>query len=254
MLKSPVNKIDHNPNRVGKKYPASRCLECLEMDNPGAGNIVLCLCDPHLCRCAERCPDRPADPYRVLALRRRSDGNGHRIWNQSFELLLHPGIDTRVHSCTARQHDVLVQVLADIDISLHNRVERCQVHARKSLAERLRVEQSFRAAEAFLADCDDIAIGKLVRLLQVLIGLGHLRLKVKRHISEFLLDVSHNFLLGICGETVATLCQQLDHVFSQVPASEVQADYGMGQCEPLIDGHCVCHTVTRVQHHACGPA
>merc|ERR1712061_830952 len=65
-----------------------------------------------------------------------------------FELFFHSGIDAGVHRCATRQHDILVQVLANIDISLHDRVERCQVYTRKRLSKRLRVEQGFGATEA----------------------------------------------------------------------------------------------------------
>lgn len=49
-------------------------------------------------------------------------------------------------------------------------------------------------------------------------------------------------------ERVATLCQDLHQVVSEVPTGQVQAHDGMWQSVPLIDGHVVCDTITRVQH------
>lgn len=55
---------------------------------------------------------------------------------------------------------------------------------------------------------------------------GHFLPKVQGDIAE-LLDVMHDFLL-CCGEAVATLCEDLHEVISQVFASQIQMQYGVG--------------------------
>merc|ERR1711874_441134 len=57
-----------------------------------------------------------------------------------------------------------------------------------------RLEESLRAAEALIADGDDLAVGKFIRLLKRGGGSssGHLLLKVQGNIAEFLLDVTDN--------------------------------------------------------------
>lgn len=61
-----------------------------------------------------------------------------------------------------------------------------------------RLEEGLGAAEALVANGDDLPIRQLITLLQGGRGrcCGHLVLKVQGHIAQFLLDVSHNFSLG----------------------------------------------------------
>lgn len=61
-----------------------------------------------------------------------------------------------------------------------------------------RLEQGLRAAEALIANRDDLPIRQLVALLQ---GRrrsrrGHLILKIQGYVAQLLLDVSHNFSLS----------------------------------------------------------
>lgn len=61
-----------------------------------------------------------------------------------------------------------------------------------------RLEERLGTAEPLIADGDDLSIRKLVALFQG--GRGscclHLLLKVKSHVTELLLDVTHDFTLG----------------------------------------------------------
>merc|ERR1719507_1344465 len=228
--------------------------DALDVDDARARYVIFLLRDPHLREGAERREDGPADPHRVLPLRRRGDRDLHRVRHEGPELLLHTRVDPRVHRGASREDNVLVQVLADINVGLHDRVEGCQVDARECLPKRLRVEKCLGAAEALLANGDHIPIGELVGLLQVLIRLCHLCFEVKGDISESLLDVTHDLLLGVYHKGVAAFCEELDHVLRHVPAGQVQAKDGMRQCETLVDGHRVCDTITGVQHETrCPP-
>ena len=110
-------------------------LEALSMDDGWAGLVVLLLGDPHLLECRQRGQDGTTDPDRVFALRWGDDLDLHGVWRQVGDLLLHAVGNARVHGGTAGQDDVGVQVLADINVALHDRVVGGLVDARDFQAE-----------------------------------------------------------------------------------------------------------------------
>jgi hypothetical protein len=61
-----------------------------------------------------------------------------------------------------------------------------------------RLEEGLRAAEALVADGDDLTVRQLIALLQRGGGGsgGHLILKVQGHVAQLLLDIADNFSLG----------------------------------------------------------
>ena len=71
---------------------------------------------------------------------------------------------------------------------------------RSGLTDKRGLEERLRAAEALVADGDDLAVGQLVALLQGGGGggRGHLVLEVQGHVAQLLLDVAHDLALG-CG-------------------------------------------------------
>lgn len=118
------------------------------------------------------------------------------------------------------------------------------------------LEEGLGGAEALVADRDDLAIGKLVRLLEAR-ALGRrldLLLKVKGDVAELLLDVTDDFALGRGGEGVAALGEDLHQVVGQVTAGHVDTRDGVGKGETLVDGHHVRDTVTGVEHDTRGAA
>ena len=72
--------------------------------------------------------------------------------------------------------------------------------------------------------------------------------------SYYLFDGLDNLHLGGGVEVVALLAQQQLEVAGHISPSDVDAHDGVRHGEALIDGHSVCHSVTRVQHHACRSA
>lgn len=60
------------------------------------------------------------------------------------------------------------------------------------------LEEGLRAAEALVANGDDLPVWQLIALLQGGRGgcCGHLILKIQGHIAQLLLDVPHNFSLS----------------------------------------------------------
>ena len=151
------------------------------------------------------------DPDRVLALRWGDDLDLHGRRGQRLDLLLDTVGDTRVHGGAAGHDDVAVQVLTDVDVALHDRVVGELVSAGGLHAEERRLEEGLRAAEALVADGDDLAVRQLVGLLQLggVGGLLHLGLEVAGDVGELLLDVTHNLALRRGGERVAGLGQKL---------------------------------------------
>merc|ERR1712025_378979 len=94
-----------------------------------------------------------------------------------------------------------------------------------------RLEESLRAAETLIANGDNLAIGKLIGLLEGGGGSsgGHLLLEVKSNIAELLLDVTDNLTLSSGGEGVATLSEDLRQVVGELTASKIKTDNGMGE-------------------------
>merc|ERR1719383_1060411 len=144
----------------------------------------------------------------------------------------------------------------DVNIALHDGVVGGLVDAAGFHSKEGRLEESFRAAETLIANGDDLAIGKLIRLLKRGGGScsGHLLLEVKGNIAELLLDVTDNLTLSSGGEGVATLSEDLHQVVCEVSTSKIKTKNSMGESIAFIDGDSVGHTVSRVKDDASGSA
>merc|ERR1719204_1005564 len=97
-------------------------LEALPVDNGWAALIVLLLGDPHLLEGGEGGQDGSSDPDGVLPLRRSNDLDLHGGWGKSGDLFLHSVGNTGVHGGAAGEDSVGVQVLPDVDVTLHDGV------------------------------------------------------------------------------------------------------------------------------------
>ena len=135
------------------------------MDNSRAGFVVLLLRDPHLLEGGQGSQDGPTDPYGVLPLGRRNDLDLDGRRSQSGDFLLHAIGDTWVHGGASGEDGVGVEVLADVDVALHDGVVDGFVDAAGFHTQEGRLEESLRAAEPFVADGDDLSVGELVALL-----------------------------------------------------------------------------------------
>merc|ERR1712183_1146594 len=111
-----------------------------------------------------------------------------------------------------------------------------------------RLEESLWATETFIANGDDLTVGKLIRLLKGGGGSssGHLLLEVKGNIAKLLLDVTDNLTLSSGGERVATLGEDLHQVVGELTSSKVKTDDGMGESITFIDGDTVGNTISRI--------
>merc|ERR1712210_371304 len=101
-----------------------------------------------------------------------------------------------------------------------------------------RLEESLGAAETLIANGDDLAVGKLIRLLKGGGGSssGHLLLEVKGNIAELLLDVTDNLALSSGGEGVSTLSEDLHQVVGELTSSKIKTDNSVGKGITFIDG------------------
>merc|ERR1712128_302402 len=231
-------------------------LEALPVDNGWAAFVVLLLGDPHLLEGGERGEDGSSDPDRVLPLWGSDDLDLDGGGSKGGDLLLHPVSDTRVHGGASGHDGVGVQVLPDVDIALHDGVVGGLVDSTGLHSKEGWLEESLGASEPLIANGDDLAVGKLVGLLEGGGGSsgGHLLFEVKSNVAELLLDVTDDLPLSGGGEGVATLGQDLHQVVGQLTASQVKTDDGVGEGITFVDGDAVGDTVTGVHDDTGGTA
>merc|ERR1712025_1284867 len=231
-------------------------LEALAVDDGGAALVVLLLGDPHLLEGGERSKDGASDPDGVLPLGGSDDLDLDGGGSQGGDLLLHAVSNTGVHGGASREDSVGVQVLPDVNIALHDGVVGGLVDAAGLHTKEAGLEEGLRAPEPLVADGDDLAVGKLVGLLQGGGGCGggHLLLKVQGNIAQLLLDVPDNLPLSSGGEGVAPLCEDLHQVVSEVTAGKVKPEDCVGKSVALVDGNGVGDTVAGVEDNASGTA
>merc|ERR1719152_1000749 len=119
-----------------------------------------------------------------------------------------------------------------------------------------RLEEGLRGTEPLIANGDDLAVGKLIGLLQGggSSSSGHLLLKVKGNIAELLLDVTDNLALSSGGEGVATLSEDLHEVVGELTSSKIKTDNSMGEGITFIDWDTVGDTISRVHDNTSGTA
>merc|ERR1712014_511101 len=139
--------------------------EALAMDNGRARLIIFAFGDPHLLECGQTGEDGSTNPHGVLTFWRSNHLDLHRGRCQCSELLGHPLTNSSKHGGATREHNIAIQVFADIHIALHNRLESRVMDATCLLSNKAWLEQHLRAAEALTAHSDDVAIRKLVSLL-----------------------------------------------------------------------------------------
>ena len=100
----------------------------------------------------------------------------HGRWCMGCDLLVHPVCNAWEHGGTTRQHNVAVQVLPDVHITLHDGIEGSVINALSFHAHQAGCEQHLRAPEPFTADGDDLQQKKPILIQQhlaVLIYLSH---------------------------------------------------------------------------------
>merc|ERR1711904_611026 len=211
-------------------------LEALAVHNSWARLIILTLGDPHLLECGQGGQNGSTNPHGVLALWWGNNLDLHGGRCKCGQLLGHALTNACKHGGSTGQHNIAVEILADVHIALHDGLEGGVVDATGLLTDEAWLEQDLRASEALTSDGDDVSIWKLIGLLLVraLTGLLHLSVEVKGNVAQLLLDVTDNLTLSSCGERITTLCQDLHEVLGQITSGKIQSQNGVGQCVTLV--------------------
>merc|ERR1719233_1027078 len=164
--------------------------------------------------------------------------------------------NTRVHGGASRHDSVGIEILTDVNITLHDGVVGGLMDSTGFHSEEGRLEESLWAAETLIANGDDLAVGKFIRLLEGGGGSsrGHLLLEVKGNIAKLLLDVTDNLTHSGGSEGVATLSEDLHQVVGELTSSKVKTDNGVGKGITFIDGDTVGDTISRVHDNTSGTA
>merc|ERR1719394_1340103 len=167
-------------------------LEALSVDNSRARFIILLLGDPHLLEGGKGSKDGSSDPDRVLSLWWSNDLDLDGGWSKSGDLLLHSVCNTGVHGGASGHDSVGVEILSDVNITLHDGVVGGLVDSAGLHSKEGWLEESLWASESLVSNGDDLTVGKLIGLLKGGGGSsgGHLLLEVKGNIAELLLDVT----------------------------------------------------------------
>merc|ERR1711976_779644 len=92
--------------------------------------------------------DGTPNPHRVLALWWCDDLDLHRGGSECRQLLRHAFADAREHGITSGQHNIRVQIFADVQITLHDGLEGGVMDAACLLANERWLEEHFRASES----------------------------------------------------------------------------------------------------------
>ena len=216
--------------------------------------VIFLFGDPHLLEGGQGSQDGASDPDRVFALWGSNDLDLHSWWSKSCDFLLHSVSDTRVHGGTTREDSVGIQILTDVNITLHDGVVSGLMDSSRLHAKEGRLEDGFWAAESLVSNGDNLTIRKLIALLKTgaRCCCAHFLFKVKGDIAQLLLDVTHNLTFSCGGERVASLCEDLHQVVSEISTSQVETQDGVGKCIPLIDGYSMRNTITTVHYNTSG--
>merc|ERR1719393_191598 len=219
-----------------------------------AALIVFLLGDPHLLEGGKGSKDGSSDPDGVFPLWGSNDLDLDGGRSKSGDFLLHTVSNTRVHGGASGHDSVGIEILTDVNIALHDGVVGGLMDTTGFHSKEGRLEESLRAAETLIADGDDLAIGKFIRLLKGCRSSSsrHFLLKVKGNITELLLDVTDNLTLSSGGEGVTAFGKDLHEVVGELTSSKVETDDGMGKGITFIDRDSVGHTITRVHDDTSG--
>merc|ERR1711870_22745 len=164
-------------------------LEAFPVDNGWAALIVFLFGDPHLLEGGEGRQDGSSDPDGVFPLRGSNNLDLNGGWSKSGNFLLHTVSNTGVHGGATRHDGVGVQVLPDVNIALHDGVVGGLMDTAGFHSKEGRLEEGLRGTEPLIANGDDLAVGKLIGLLEGggSSSSGHFLLKVKGNIAKLFL-------------------------------------------------------------------
>ena len=131
-------------------------LEALSVDDRWTGFVIFLFRDPHLLESRKRSQNGATDPDRVFSLWWCDDLDFHCRWCQGSDLLLHAVSDAWVHGGATGEDSICVQVLSDIDITLHDRVVSCFMNTGSFHSEEWWLEKCLWASESFITNSNDL--------------------------------------------------------------------------------------------------
>lgn len=129
------------------------------MDDGRTGFVVFGLGDPHSLEGGEGRKNRTTNPDGVSSLGGSNDLDLHGRGSKGGDFLGESFGNTGEHGSTTREDDVVVEILSDIDITLHDRVEGKFVDTGEFLTDEGRLEEEFRASESLILDGNGVTIG-----------------------------------------------------------------------------------------------
>merc|ERR1712152_34732 len=141
-------------------------LEALPVDNGWAALIVFLLGDPHLLEGGKGRQDGSSDPDGVFPLRGSNNLDLNGGWSEGGDFLLHTISNTGVHGGASGHDGVGIEILPDVNIALHDGVVGGLVDTAGFHSEEGRLEEGLGGTEPLVANGDDLAVGKLVGLLE----------------------------------------------------------------------------------------
>merc|ERR1711970_201195 len=141
-------------------------LEALAVDNGWAALIIFLLGDPHLLEGGEGGEDGSSDPDGVLPLWWSDDLDLDGGGSKGGDFLPHTVSNTGVHSGASGHDSVGIEILTDVNIALHDGVVGGLMDAAGFHSEEGRLKESLWAAETLIANGDNLAVGKFIRLLK----------------------------------------------------------------------------------------
>jgi len=131
-------------------------LEAFAVYDGGSGLVVFLFADPHLLECGQRGQDGSANPDGVLPFRRSDDLDLHRSRSEGSDLALHAVGYAGEHGRSSGQDRVGVQVLTDVNVTLHDGVVGRLVDSARLHADERWLEHSLRAPKPLVTNRDDL--------------------------------------------------------------------------------------------------
>jgi len=130
------------------------------VDDCGTTFVKFSLGDPLSLEGAQARQDGTTDPDGESSFSGGNDLDLDGGGSQSGDFLAQSVGNTVIHGSTTGHDDVAVQVLSDIDVALHDRLEGEFVDTGEVLAVLHGLEQGFGASEGLVTNGDDLTIGK----------------------------------------------------------------------------------------------
>jgi len=124
--------------------------------------LVFRLGDPHGLESRERTQNRSSDPHQELPLSRGNYLDFHGGWGKGCHLFAETFRDAWEHGGSATHHNVAIEIFADVNVALQDRLVGYFVEAGHFFADHHGLEQSLRASEPLGAHLDGLTVGQFV--------------------------------------------------------------------------------------------